>query len=248
MAAVLVELDEALPHPVTAITARAIAPASARVPRTRLMRCPPPAPGFDLDRRPGGHSQVSGARGRRDRRTGPASALLTRLTTRPSGSPTRGTLGLGGCPSAPGSYCRSGSSRPGSASQEPLHRTNRTNRPRSPARPSRLRLTASLRPALAPVAYLRQHLGEERFDSLGPLAPQLRLLLRARLLRRARFPAEALLTLRAHPGQSTDRVRELPAQGLSQWWEQMHHLPGYWLAAVRYIVILVLGYAAAEPD
>ena len=66
---------------------------------------------------------------------------------------------------------------------------------------------------LAPVAYLRQHLGEERFDSGSPLAPQLTLLLPARLLRRARFPAEALLTLRAHPGQSTDRVRELPAQG-----------------------------------
>ena len=52
----------------------------------------------------------------------------------------------------------------------------------SPCPSSRPR--ARRRVDLAPVAYLRRHLGESRFFTLGPIAPELRLLLRARVVRR----------------------------------------------------------------
>ncbi len=96
---------------------------------------------------------------------------------------------------------------------------------------------------LAPVAYLRKHLGEGRFFTLGPIAPNYGSYFGLASFALSDFPPNDFaryVRARADPAVSFAgfRARNKP----SRQWELMHHLAGYQLAGVRYVLT-----AARDP-
>jgi hypothetical protein len=90
---------------------------------------------------------------------------------------------------------------------------------------------------LSPVAYLRRHLGESRFFTLGPLLPNYGSYFGLASLSVEDFPPKAYthyVRTRVDPGAAFTGFRKagLP----SPRWELLHHLGGYRSAGVRYVL------------